>query len=119
MKQFSKFFSGRPENFRGHKFSVDSRSLTVPDATPPLKEIILSGSQALVGNPIYDDSPEAGLQRLIVQNAPLETILNAQLGDFPEDDATFSLQNTKEGDAQAKESGAAQSADPKTVQDAE
>lgn len=118
MKRFTKFFSERPENFRGHQFSVDTRTLTVPDATPTLKEIILSGAQALVGTPLYDDSPEAGVQRLIVQNAPLEMILNAQLGDFPEEEEFAT--KTKEGAAQAAESGAADSsAAPQTAQNAE
>lgn len=117
MKKFSKFFFGRPENFRGHDFSVDTRTLTVPDATPTLKEIILSGAQALVGTPMYDDSPEAGLQRLIVQNAPLEMILNAQLGDFPEDEERAT--RTTEGAERAEESGAAAPAAPQTVQNAE
>lgn len=117
MKKFSKFFESRPENFRGHSFSVDTRTLTVPDATPTLKEIILSGAQALVGTPLYDDSPEAGVQRLIVQNAPLEMILNAQLGEFSEDEELAT--RTKEGAAQAEESGAANSDAPQTVQDAE
>ena len=119
MKRFTKFFSERPENFRGHSFSVDTRTLTVPDATPTLKEIILSGAQALVGTPTYDDSPEAGVQRLIVQNAPLEMILNAQLGEFPDEDE---LARTKQEEAsnEAEESGAAGTpAAPQTVQDAE
>lgn len=119
MKKFTKFFNDRPEDFRGHSFSVDTRTLTVPDATPTLKEIILSGAQALVGTPMYDDSPEAGVQRLIIQNAPLEMILNAQLGDFPDDDE---LERKKQEDAsnEAKESGAAEdSAAPQTAQNAE
>lgn len=117
MKKFTKFFENRPEDFRGHRFEVDTRTLTVPDATPTLKEIILSGAQALVGTPMYDDSPEAGLQRLIVQNAPLEMILNAQLGDFPEDEERAT--RTTEGGVQAEESGAAAPAAPQTVQNAE
>lgn len=118
MKKFTKFLSERPDNFRGHSFSVDTRSLTVPDATPTLKEIILSGAQALVGTPLYDDSPEAGVQRLIVQNAPLEMILAAQLGDFPDEDELARI--TTEGDSQVKESGAAEvPAAPQKVQNAE
>lgn len=119
MKRFTKFFENRPETFRGHKFSVDTRTLTVPDATPTLKEIILSGAQALVGTPMYDDSPEAGVQRLIIQNAPLEMILNAQLGDFPDEDepARTIQEDLPDG---AEESGAAESpAAPEKVQNAE
>lgn len=118
MKKYTKFFENRPEDFRGHQFKVDTRTLTIPDATPTLKEIILSGAQALVGTPMYDDSPEAGLQRLIVQNAPLEMILNAQLGDFPEDEERAT--RTTEDALQAQEaSGAAAPAAPQTVQNAE
>lgn len=119
MKRFTKFFSERPENFRGHHFSVDTRTLTVPDATRTLKEIILSGAQALVGTPTYDDSPEAGVQRLIIQNAPLEMILNAQLGDFPDEDEL--ARTNEEGAANgAEESGAGEpSPAPETAQNAE
>lgn len=119
MKHFTKFFENRPATFRGHSFSVDTRTLTVPDATPTLKEIILSGAQALVGTPIYDDSPEAGVQRLMVQNAPLEMILAAQLGDFPDE---YELVKMKKENAnnEAQESGASEDSDaPKTAPNAE
>lgn len=88
---------------RGHNFDTDSRSLTIPDIVPTLKEIILSGSQTLVGNPIFDDSPETGFQRLIVQGAPLEMILNAQLGDYAEDTDVMDTNEVKEPKVSTKQ----------------
>lgn len=51
--------------------------MTVPDACPTLKEIILSGSAQRVGKPIYDSSFEEGAIRWRIQNAPLDVVLRA------------------------------------------
>lgn len=82
--KFTKTYQSRSANFRGHDFSVDERSLTIPDIVPTLKEIILSGAQQLVGTPMYDKSYEDGLQRDAIQHTPLETVLNARFGGEPE-----------------------------------
>lgn len=78
MKRFTKFFEPRPQGFRGHDFSVDSNSMTIPDVVPTLKEIILSGTATQVGTPIYDESFEQGVKRFGIQSAPLEMLLDGR-----------------------------------------
>lgn len=78
MKKFTKFFEPRPQGFRGHDFSVDGNSMTVPDVVPTLKEIILSGTATQVGTPVYDESFEQGVKRFGIQSAPLEMLLDGR-----------------------------------------
>lgn len=73
---FQRFFKLRPQKFRGHNFGVDSRTMTIPDAVPTLKEIILSGSVQRVGTPEYDETFEEGAMRWRIQNTPLDVVLN-------------------------------------------
>lgn len=54
--------------------------MTLPDAVPTLKEIILSGSMQQVGTPIYDSSFEEGAYRAVLQSLPLEQVLNGRDG---------------------------------------
>lgn len=75
--KFTRQYQSRSAGFRGHDFSVDTRSMTVPDACPTLEEIILSGTAQRVGTPIYDSSFEEGAIRWRVQNAPLDVVLSA------------------------------------------
>lgn len=83
MKKFRKFFEPCAEGQKGWNVHPDTRTLTVPDVVPSLKEIILSGSATQVGALLYDDSEAEGVKRLFAQGAPLEVILSAQLDGFP------------------------------------
>lgn len=107
MKKFTKFFHSRPQNFRGHDYSVDSNTMTIPDVVPTLKDIILSGTATRVGVPMYDESFEAGVRRFGIQSAPLEMVLNARetLGD--EDEGRRTEDDLPSGIAEVQHQGAA------------
>lgn len=114
MKTFTRFLNGRAPGFRGHNFKVDSRTLTVPDAVPTLKEIILSGSQQIVGKPIYDKTFEDGVIRAQIQGAPLDVVF-AAMDDLPEEDAKRSDKDDKAKSAGAQ-NNAPGSAEPEPGQ---
>lgn len=84
-RSYRKFRQALDPETRAANIHPDTRSLTVPDVVPSLKEIILSGSAQRVGALLYDDSEDAGYQRLFAQSAPLEVILQAQFEGFPDD----------------------------------
>ena len=86
MKHFTKFFENRPETFRGHNFTPNPLTMTLPDVVPTLKEIILSGTASMVGTPLYDASFEQGEARARIQAAPLEMVLAGREAPETEDD---------------------------------
>lgn len=86
MKTFTKQFQARPKAFRGHDFQVNEKTLTLPDAVPTLKEIILSGSAQQVSKPIYDSSYEEGAYRALLQSLPIEQVIGAIEGNDDKDD---------------------------------
>lgn len=90
-------------SFRGRNFTPDPRTLTVPDVVPTLKEIVLSGSATLVGQPLYDNTIEEGVRRMMIQNAPLEAILNARFSDFEEVTADVEPSHTAQKDKETPE----------------
>lgn len=99
MKRFTKFFSNRPKNFRGHNYSVNTLTMTIPDVVPTLKEIILSGTATQVGTPIYDESFEDGVRRFGIQTAPLEMVLNGR--EEVRDTEAESIENEHGADSEA------------------
>ena len=108
-RSYRKFRQALDPETRAANIHPDTRSLTVPDVVPSLKEIILSGSAQRVGALLYDDSEDAGYQRLFAQSAPLEVILKAQFEGFPEDE-----ENDKRS-AKADEEAGAGKTEPETV----
>lgn len=112
MKRFTKFFEQRPQNFRGHDYKVDSKSMTIPDVVPTLKDIILSGTATQVGTPIYDESFEAGVRRFGIQSAPLEMVLNGREPLEGEDEARSNEDEAPSGSQDVKHPAASESERP-------
>lgn len=69
--------------------------MTLPDAVPTLKEIILSGSAQRVSTPTYDSSYEEGAYRALLQSLPLERVIGAVEGS-DDKDAKRSAKDAKE-----------------------
>lgn len=107
---FTRFYKKRSPKFKGHNFIVDTRTMTVPDAVPTLKEIILSGSAQRVGTPEYDETFEEGAMRWKVQNAPLDVVLNGAEEGF--NDVERSDQEDKSSEAKVKDNGPAADTQP-------
>lgn len=112
MKHFTKFFHERPANFRGHDYSVDSKTMTIPDVVPTLKDIILSGTATRVGVPLYDESFEAGVRRFGIQSAPLELVLNGREPMDPEDEGRRTEDEDPSGSPDVKHPAASESEQP-------